>query len=59
MARSKKRTLWYILDLKELGNTIVLWMVCAFSKLIKEVVLKDETADSVTKGLNGGWCMNY
>ena len=34
-------------------------MVCAFTKLIKGVVLKDKSADSVIKGLHGGWCMNF
>ena len=47
------------LDLKEFGNTNVLWMICGFTKMLKGAVLKDKTADSVIKGLHGGWCMNY
>ena len=42
------------LDLKQFGNTNVLWMVCAFTKLIKGVVLKDKSA-----GLHRRWCRNF
>ena len=29
------------LDLKEIGNKYVLWMVCEFTRMMKGVVLKD------------------
>ena len=47
------------LDLKEFGKVNVLWMVCVFTKMIKGMVLKDKTADSVLKGLHEGWCLNF
>ena len=37
------------MDLKEFENVNVLWVVCAFARMIKGIVLKDKSADSVKK----------
>ena len=47
------------LDLKEIGNVNVLWMVCAFTRIMKGVVLKEKRAETVIRSLLGRWCMNY
>lgn len=45
--------------LKEFGKTYVLWIVCAFTRMIKGIVLNDKNAISVNKGLHEGWCLNF
>ena len=47
------------LDLKEFGKDYIFWMVCAFTKMIKEVVVKDKKAESIMEGLHRGWYLNY
>ena len=47
------------LDLEEMENEYVLWMVCAFTRMIKGVVLKDKREESIMKGLYSEWCLNY
>lgn len=48
-----------ILDLKESGKMYVHWIVCAFTRMIKGIVLKDKKAESDIKGLHTGWCLNF
>ena len=43
------------LDLKQYGETYVLWMICSFTRFIQGAVLKDKTADSVVESLNTAW----
>ena len=47
------------LDLKEVGTKHVLWMVCAFSRLIKGIVLSSKAADEVVQGIHHGWCLQF
>ena len=34
-------------DLKEFGKLYVLWMVCVFTKMINEIVIKDKQAETL------------
>ena len=47
-----------IVDLKVVGDKNILWMMCGITKLIRGIVLKDKTPESVIKGLHGAWCMD-
>ena len=34
-------------------------MVCAFTKLIKGVLIKDKKAQTIMDGVYRGWCLTY
>ena len=36
----------------------ILWMVCAFTRFVKGLVMKDKMAETILKGLHGSWCMD-
>ena len=43
------------LDRKEIGNVYVLWMLCAFTRMMKGVVLEDKRAETVIKSWHSRW----
>ena len=40
-------------DLKVIGDKNILWMICGFTKFIREIVQKGETLESVKKEFHG------
>ena len=46
-------------DFKEMGRVFILWMVCAYTKMIKGVVIKDKKAVMIMQSLHNGWCLTY
>ena len=46
------------LDLKSISNKYILWMICAFTKFVKGVVVKNKNPDTIMKALHGSWCMD-
>ena len=47
------------IDLKEIGDKYILWMVCACTKFIQGEVLKDRRAETIVKAIHKGWCMSF
>ena len=47
------------IDLKEIGNKYILWMVCIFTRFIQGVVIKDRKAETIVNALHTGWCMPF
>lgn len=47
------------LDLKKYGKKYIFWMVCAISKIIKGMVIKDKKAEKVIQTVHKGWYMNF
>ena len=45
-------------DLKSIGDKYILWMICAFTKFVKGVVVKNKQPDTIIKALHGSWCMD-
>ena len=45
--------------LKEIGKVYILWMVCAFTKMTKAMVMKDKKAETILENLHNGWCLNF
>ena len=45
-------------DLNVIGYKYILWMVCIFTNLIRGVVLKSKTTESVVKSLHILLCMD-
>ena len=47
------------LDLKEMGKKYILWIVCAFSRMLVGVVLKDKKAETIMEKLEMEWCLRF
>ena len=47
------------LDLKDMGDKYILWMICSFSRFIRGVVIGSKTADEVINALHHGWCLPF
>ena len=47
------------MDLKEIGERYILWMVCSFSRLIKGCVVKNKSAEDIVDAVHHGWCLQY
>ena len=47
------------LDLKEMGEKYILWMVCAFSRILVGVVMKDKKAETIIEKLEMEWCLRF
>ena len=47
------------LDLKEMDKKYILWIVCAFTRMMIGVVLKDKKAETILKRLELEWCMKF
>ena len=47
------------IDLKVIGDENILWMVCAFTKFIKGIVIKDNNPETIINGLHEAWCLNF
>ena len=47
------------MDFKEIGKVYILWMVCAFMKMIKGMSMKDKKAESIIENLSNRWYLNY
>ena len=45
-------------DLKIVGNENILWMVCAFTRFIKGIVIKDKNPETIIKGIHEAWCLD-
>ena len=45
------------IDLKQMGSSYILWMICSFTKFVKGPVIKNKEAESILRGLHGSWCM--
>ena len=43
------------LDLKQFGDTYVLWSICSFTRFLQGVVLKDKSALSIIEAMNSSW----
>ena len=46
------------MDLKQVGKSHILWMICSFSRLVKGIALKTKTAKEIVKGMDHGWLYN-
>ena len=46
------------IDLKVIEDENILWMVCAFTKFIKGIVIKDNNPETIINGLHEAWCLN-
>ena len=46
------------IDLKIMGDENILWMVCAFTKFIKGIVIKDKNPETIIKGIHEAWCLD-
>ena len=47
-----------MIDLKSIGNKYILWMVCAFTMLVKGTVLNEKCLKTMMKELHGTWGMD-
>ena len=47
------------LDLKDIDKKYILWIVCAFTRMMIGVVLKDKKAETILKRLELEWCMKF
>ena len=47
------------LDLKEMGKKYIIWIVCAFSRLLDGVMLKDKKAETIMEKLEMEWCLRF
>ena len=45
-------------DLKSIGDKYILWMICAFTKFVKGIEVKNKQPDTIIKALHGSWCMD-
>ena len=45
-------------DWKSIGDKYILWMICAFTKFVKGVVVKNKQLETIVKTLHGSWCMD-
>ena len=43
------------LDLKQFGDTNVLWIICSFTRFVQGIVLPDKSAEAIVEGLNTAW----
>ena len=46
-------------DLKEMDKKYILWIVCAFTRMMIGVVLEDKKAKTILKRLELEWCMKF
>ena len=47
------------LDLKQMGDKHILWMVDAFSRMIAGAVVKDKKAETILQKVETEWCLRY
>ena len=46
------------MDLKSIGDKYILWMVCACTRFVKGVVVKNKQPETIIKALHEEWCLN-
>ena len=47
------------IDLKEIDDKYILWMICSFTRFIKGFVVRSKLPEKIIKGIHEGWCMNF
>ena len=45
-----------VVDLKIVGNENSLWMVCALTRFIKGIVIKDKNPETIIRGIHEACC---